>query len=180
MKFNLLLTFLFWLFQFIPNTLPLFPEQPTLLLSSEQYVPSKPFVSVMCSDTRMTSSPPRCTGSAYCNACTTCNYCKHCNNGGTCGVCTRMYGGAHHRQNQGRGSRKSTHPPFEEEVVVQNIHTVTKKTSLRRGAHSKSSVLRRLAAGEKVNVLDDTGKYWWWVAWKGKKGWVKRYLLEKD
>lgn len=59
-------------------------------------------------------------------------------------------------------------------------YTLTDETSLREGPDSKAKVLARFDAGDRVEVLDDSGKYWWKVVYNGKTGWAKAALLRKE
>jgi hypothetical protein len=59
-------------------------------------------------------------------------------------------------------------------------YTLTQETSLREGPDSKARVLARFDAGDRVEVLDDSGKYWWKVVYNGKTGWAKAALLRKE
>ena len=58
-------------------------------------------------------------------------------------------------------------------------YTVTKATSLRKGADYKSSVLLRLPAGGRVEVLESPKGYWWKVKYEGTSGWAKCALLKQ-
>ena len=53
------------------------------------------------------------------------------------------------------------------------------KTSLRSGATSSSEVVLRFRAGDEVELIDKTTKYWWKVNFKGKTGYVKAAKLEE-
>ena len=56
--------------------------------------------------------------------------------------------------------------------------TVTKRTSLRKSATASSKVLKRLAVGTKVQVIEQVDKYWCRVLLNGREGFVKAFLLE--
>ncbi|MCB0550247.1 MAG: tetratricopeptide repeat protein [Phaeodactylibacter sp.] len=56
---------------------------------------------------------------------------------------------------------------------------VTKATSLRERPTSSSSVLRRLAEGDRLQVIEKTEYYWWKVRDNGRTGYVKAQLLEE-
>lgn len=56
---------------------------------------------------------------------------------------------------------------------------VTKATSLRERPTSSSGVLRRLAPGDKLQVLEKSERYWWKVSDNGRVGYVKALLLKK-
>lgn len=58
-------------------------------------------------------------------------------------------------------------------------HILIKATSLRKAPDGKSKVLLRFAPGDQVEIIDDSGEWWWEATFKGKKGWVKRRLVEK-
>lgn len=136
----------------------------------------------------------RCTGSAYCTACTTCNYCVYCNNGGSCGVCQKT----EIKQPSNTSPRSRTKhtkiessrwtPPndtvgiFDSDALQKNgqsTYEVTAATSLRAYPDSQSAVLKRLAIGEEIIMLDCPYKYWCKVISKGKIGWVKKHLLQE-
>lgn len=55
---------------------------------------------------------------------------------------------------------------------------VSKATSLREGPTSSSKVLRRLAVGDRLQVIEKTEYYWWKVKDNGRIGYVKAQLLE--
>jgi uncharacterized protein YgiM (DUF1202 family) len=78
----------------------------------------------------------------------------------------------------------STSAPAKETVRSSSgrrgTHTLTKATSLRKEPDGKASVLLRFAPGDQVEVIDDSGEWWWEATFKGKRGWVKRRLLEKN
>lgn len=59
-------------------------------------------------------------------------------------------------------------------------HTLTAATSLRKEPDGKAKVLLRFAPGDQVEILDDSGEWWWEATFNGKRGWVKRRLLEKN
>lgn len=63
---------------------------------------------------------------------------------------------------------------------AKGTHTLTTATSLRKEADGKARVLLRFEPGDQVEVLDNSGEWWWEVTFKGKRGWVKRRLLEKN
>jgi len=76
--------------------------------------------------------------------------------------------------------------PMEEEVKTPkkkarrySNQTVTKRTSLRKSATASSKVLKRLAVGTKVQVIEQVNKYWCRVILNGREGFVKSFLLEK-
>ena len=56
---------------------------------------------------------------------------------------------------------------------------VTKRTSLRKLPTASSKVLKRLAVGTKVKVIERVDKYWYRVTLNGREGFVKSFLLEK-
>lgn len=60
------------------------------------------------------------------------------------------------------------------------LYSLIQETSLREGPDSKAKVLARFDPGDRVEVLDDSGKYWWKVLYKGKTGWAKAALLRKE
>lgn len=143
-------------------------------------------------------TPPRCTGSAYCNACKNCKYCGHCNSGGSCGVCTRMTKpktktyktytppSSSSKSRSNSSSSNSSKPKYNNEQnnttfstpkVKTEIYIVTKSTSFRSKATHESSVLKRFKAGDQVVLLERTNKHWWKVSHGGQIGWVKKALL---
>ena len=61
-----------------------------------------------------------------------------------------------------------------------NAYRVTKATSLRVQPDSRARVLLRLQAEDRLEVLDDSGRWWWRVRYKDKLGWAKAALLEKQ
>jgi uncharacterized protein YgiM (DUF1202 family) len=72
-------------------------------------------------------------------------------------------------------------PHFTAPVAARSgYYTLTQETSLREGPDSKAKVLARFDAGDQVEVLDDSGKYWWKVLYNGKTGWAKAALLRKE
>ena len=62
---------------------------------------------------------------------------------------------------------------------ASGLHTVSKETSLRAGPDSKARVLVRLPEGGQVKVLEDSGHWWWKVAYEGRTGWAKAALLKR-
>lgn len=64
--------------------------------------------------------------------------------------------------------------------TIYNYYFLTDKTSLRSFPDSKSNVLKRFSGGERVNVLDYSGDWWWKVDYLGQIGWVKKRLLVKN
>lgn len=72
-------------------------------------------------------------------------------------------------------------PRYDEPVAARSgYYTLTDETSLREGPDSKARVLARFDVGDRVEVLDDSGKYWWKVVFNGKTGWAKAALLRKE
>lgn len=63
--------------------------------------------------------------------------------------------------------------------VASKTRLVTKATSFRKSPDSKAGVILRFTPGDKVIVLDDSGKWWWKVSFDGQQGWVKRQLLQE-
>lgn len=78
-----------------------------------------------------------------------------------------------------RNSRVETRK--EEPAPAQNfgLFQVTKATSFRERPASSSKVLRRLAPGDRLQVVEKTEYYWWKVVDNGRVGYVKALLLEK-
>jgi len=68
---------------------------------------------------------------------------------------------------------------FAEETIPLESFFVTEPTSFRREATHKSGVILRFEAGDKVDLLEKTDRWWWKVKFKGSAGWVKAALLEK-
>ena len=56
---------------------------------------------------------------------------------------------------------------------------ITQRTSLRSHATSQSDVLRRLAVGTELEILDKHNEWWWYVSLNGQEGYVKAHLLER-
>lgn len=54
---------------------------------------------------------------------------------------------------------------------------LTQKTSLRTGPGSEYAVILRFDTGDRVSVIDNSGKWWWKVLYNGNTGWVKCRLL---
>jgi hypothetical protein len=63
------------------------------------------------------------------------------------------------------------------ESIPKGEFFITQKTSLRSHPDSQSDVLRRLAVGTELELLDKTNEYWWLVSCRGQEGWVKAHLL---
>ena len=61
--------------------------------------------------------------------------------------------------------------------TVKYLKRVYKPTSLRENPDSKSKIILRFKAGNKVSVIDDSGKWWSKVQYKEKVGWVKKSIL---
>lgn len=76
-----------------------------------------------------------------------------------------------------RASRAETGK--EEPAKDLGFFQVTKATSLRERPTSSSSVLTRLAPGDKMKAIEKTEYYWWKVIYKGRTGYVKALLLEE-
>lgn len=53
------------------------------------------------------------------------------------------------------------------------------KTSLRSEATSQSTVLKRFRAGDEVELIEKTDKYWWKVIFNGQVGYVKAAKLQE-
>ena len=62
---------------------------------------------------------------------------------------------------------------------VYTRQSVTTRTSLRKSPTASSKVLKRLAVGTKVQVIEQVDKYWCRVLLNGREGYVKAFLLEK-
>lgn len=56
--------------------------------------------------------------------------------------------------------------------------SITKRTSLRKSPTASSRVLKRLAVGTKVQVIEQVDKYWCRVILNGREGFVKSFLLK--
>lgn len=61
-----------------------------------------------------------------------------------------------------------------------NRYRVTQSTSLRVRPDSQSGVILRLRPDDRLEVLDDSGKWWWKVRHEGKTGWAKAALLRAE
>lgn len=68
--------------------------------------------------------------------------------------------------------------PKEKAAGHYGRYQVTKATSLRERPSSSSAVLRRLAVGDQLQVVEKTEHYWWKVSDNGRVGYVKALLLE--
>lgn len=145
----------------------------------------------------------KCLGKANCTACTTCEYCKHCNNGGSCGVCApgnryEPEPPKYRSSPKPAPQPKTTYPKSESKIYIfeetdkdekftpestleveEDIFIVSAATSLRKLPNSESQVLKRLAAGDEVSVIDCSNKYWCKVIYDDKVGWVKKHLLQE-
>jgi|GEM_PF-5433988 len=66
------------------------------------------------------------------------------------------------------------------EAAVYGLHTVTRETSLRAAAEAQARVYVRLKEGYRVEVLENSGRWWWKVRYKDRVGWAKRALLKKE
>lgn len=62
--------------------------------------------------------------------------------------------------------------------TIKYSKRVYKATSLRENSDSKSKVILRFKAGNKVSVIDDSGKWWAKVMYKERVGWVKKSYLK--
>jgi len=76
-----------------------------------------------------------------------------------------------------RGSRLE--PKKEAAPQPLGIFQATQETSLRERPTSSSKVLRRLSAGDKLQLIEKTEYHWWKVMDKGRVGYVKALLMEK-
>lgn len=65
------------------------------------------------------------------------------------------------------------------ETGTGSYYFLIEKTSLRAEATSSSAVLLRFSAGDEVELVDKTNKYWWKVIFNGKVGYVKAAKLEE-
>jgi len=72
--------------------------------------------------------------------------------------------------------------PAEEEVMAPKppigYFQVIQATSLRATASHRSEILFRFQAGNEVEVLEKTEKFWWKVRYLGKTGYIKSFLLK--
>lgn len=60
-----------------------------------------------------------------------------------------------------------------------SYYFLIEKTSLRAEPSSSSAVISRFAAGDEVELVDKTNKYWWKVIFGGNIGYVKAAKLEE-
>lgn len=149
--------------------------------------------SILCSS--YGSEHGTCRGLANCTACTNCKYCGYCNNGGSCGVCAIRpqsdYKPKPRKEKKYYPPRKKKSNSKRADIInddkikvapnsYNNTYTVTKKTSLREFANSKSKVLKRLDVNQEVIVLESPAGYWWKVIYNEKVGWMKKNLLQKQ
>lgn len=143
--------------------------------------------------------PGTCVGSAYCTACKNCKYCGHCNSGGSCGVCGKRAGRTPSPQYYPAPEKQYTPPSstarspgtdnyrtIEVEpptptafppATEKKVYTVSTATSLRQSADSQAVVLKRLAPGHALYLIDCSDRYWCKVTHLGRTGWVKKQLL---
>jgi len=56
--------------------------------------------------------------------------------------------------------------------------TLRKATSLRKKATHRSTSLKRLSAGRRINVIEKTNRFWWKVEVDGVLGYAKALLME--
>lgn len=81
--------------------------------------------------------------------------------------------------------------PVSEEVMVPQEevqqpeqswgeYRLTEKTSLRQGPSHTTDVLLRFNKGDRVEVLEKTGEWWWKVRFKDQTGYVKAQLLTQE
>ncbi len=61
--------------------------------------------------------------------------------------------------------------------TIKYSKRVYKATSLRENANSKAKVILRFKAGNKVEVIDDSGQWWAKVMYQERVGWVKKSVL---
>jgi len=64
-------------------------------------------------------------------------------------------------------------------VPSSSRYAITKRTSLRQSPTAKSKVLKRLAVGTEMVIIEHIDKYWCKVILNGKEGYVKSFLLEE-
>ncbi len=58
-------------------------------------------------------------------------------------------------------------------------YQLTQATSLREGSHHTTGVILRFNAGDEVEVIEKTDRWWWKVSYKGQIGYAKAALLKK-
>lgn len=58
-------------------------------------------------------------------------------------------------------------------------YQLTQATSLREGSHHTTGVILRFSAGDEVEVLEKTDRWWWKVRFNGQVGYAKSALLKK-
>lgn len=64
-------------------------------------------------------------------------------------------------------------------VPSTSRYAITKRTSLRKSPTAKSKVLKRLAVGTEMVIIEYVDKYWCKVILNGREGYVKSFLLEE-
>lgn len=74
---------------------------------------------------------------------------------------------------------KVVRQPEPEKKKEAGLYRVTRETSLRTGPDAKEQVILRFRVGDRVEILDDSGYWWWKVRFDGKTGWAKKALLER-
>ena len=93
-------------------------------------------------------------------------------------------------EDQPRASSKPAPPVHDKPATIvkpsppppsgTGYYLVTTRTSLREGPDSDTAVLLRLPEGDRVEVLESSGKYWWKVRYKTTTGWAKAALLREE
>lgn len=63
--------------------------------------------------------------------------------------------------------------------VVLGVYYMTESTSLRVGPHHTTDVILRLRPGYEVEVLEQTGRWWWKVRYQDRVGYAKSFLMER-
>ncbi len=72
---------------------------------------------------------------------------------------------------------KSAKLPAAESAPTGDRYVLKEATSLREGSDHTTRVLLRFEAGDRVELLEKTDRWWWKVQYKGKIGYVKAALL---
>jgi len=106
----------------------------------------------------------RCTGSAYCSACKNCSRCAHCSAGGSCGVCsssTDSYYTAPKLKRKKAAKVAAIRPENKNSRFASGemLSITIDEVNLRSGPGTKYVVIRKLDAGEEVQVIRQSGEW---------------------
>lgn len=62
--------------------------------------------------------------------------------------------------------------------IIRSSFSLIQRTSLRNAPNSTSTVLKRVAVGTEMKLLEKTNNQWWKVSLEGQSGWIKAALLQ--